>query len=472
MKNRLKAFSLAAVLVLGIFAAPFTAFADNDDAAAAADAAQDVQTDSTVSQDSLARYSLPFDLNVASYILVSLDTGEIVLEKDSKVQRTPASLTKLMTSYVALKYVDDLDNTTVTCRTKHTDEVFIMGGSHADIRPGETVSMRNLIYAMLLPSANEAANMVADHIGNGSKSNFYMIMNTEAKRLGCTDTNFSNPHGLFSDNHYTTAYDMYLITKACYEMEGFMEYATTVDYYMPPAEKHASKYLIQSTVSMQRKTSSYYREYIKGMKTGSLPEAAHNFATVCEYNGEKYILVVMGAEYTDFDGNPISKTPAFDATAAIMDYFFDEYTLKPANNLEAPVTEVKMKYVKEADNLLLYPSSEIYSVLPNDVDESSFQKVFNIPQQVYAPISAGDVIGTVSYYIAGDLVGTTELVAAESYERDFVIFLVEKVQEIIGSLYFKVVILVTIAVFAAIVAYSMYVSKKQEKMQKIHRNKK
>ena len=181
----------------------------------------------TASAASTARYELPFETEATSYLLVSLDTGEVIFEKDAHQQRTPASLTKMMTSYIALKYVDDLDGTTVTCSTRHTDELFGMNSSTADIRPGETVSMRNLIYAMMLPSGNEAANMVADSIGNGSKSNFYMIMNTEAKRLGCTDTNFSNPHGLFSDNHYTTAWDMYRIAKACYETPGFMEIATT-----------------------------------------------------------------------------------------------------------------------------------------------------------------------------------------------------------------------------------------------------
>ena len=445
MKNRFKALALAAVMMCVTVFGTFSASAQTK-----------------------ARYELPFDLNVASYILVSLDTGEVIFEKDAHVQRTPASLTKLMTSYIALKYTDDLDGTTVTCRTKHTDEVFLMGGSHADIRPGETVSMRNLVYAMLLPSANEAANMVAEHIGNGSKSNFYMIMNTEAKRLGCTNTNFSNPHGLFSENHYTTAYDMYLITKACYETAGFMDYATTSSYLMPAAEKHANPYYITSTVKMQSKTSSYYRSYVNGMKTGSLPEAKHNFATVCEANGEKYILVVMGAEYVDMAGNELT-SPAFDATAAIMDYFFDEYSLKPANNLEAPVTEVKLKYVKDADNLLLYPSGEIYSVLPNSVDESSFQKIYNLPKEVYAPINAGDVIGTVSYYIAGDLVGTTDLVAAQSYERDFIIYLVESIQKIINSLYFKVVIVVTLVIFAALAVVIQHNAKKAEKMRKIHR---
>jgi len=448
MKKRFKAICMAVVMLCAIAAAPVSASA----------------------QAPKARYELPFDLNVASYLLVSLDTGEVIFEKDADVARTPASLTKLMTSYVALKYVDDLDGTMVKCTTTHTDEVFVMGGSHADIRPGETVSMRNLIYAMLLPSANEAANMVASHIGNGSRSNFYMIMNTEAKRLGCTNTNFSNPHGLFSDNHYTTAYDMYLIAKACYEMPGFMDYATTTSYLMPAAEKHAKDYYIHSTVLMQRKSyPAYYRSYIKGMKTGSLPEAKHNFVSVCEANGEKYILVVMGAEYTDFEGNSLGTVPAFNATAAIMDYFFDEYSLKPANNLEAPVTEVPMKYVKDTDNLLLYPETEVYSVLPNNVDESSFQKIFNLPEEVYAPINAGDVIGTVSYYIAGDLVGTTDLVAGQSYERDFVIYLVEKAQEIISSLYFKVVLAVTLVIFGLIALYVYHHAKKAEKMQKIHR---
>ena len=445
MKNRLKALSLAAVLLVVSVFAPIKASA-------------------------AARYELPFDLNVASYLLVSLDTGEVIFEKDADVQRTPASLTKMLTTYVAMKYVDDLDGATITARTKHTDELYGMNSSHADIRAGETLTIRQLLYAMMLPSGNEAANMVEDYIANGSRYNFSMLMNNEAKKLGCTNTNFSNPHGLFSENHYTTARDMYRIAKACYETPGFMDIATTVHYYMPANYRHADKYLITSTISMQNPSSVYYRDYIRGMKTGSLPEAAHNFVSVCEANGEKYILVVMGAEYVDTEGNEL-RLPAFDATAAIMDYFFDEYTLKPANSLDAPVTEVTMKYVKGKDNLLLYPKGEVYSVLPNGVDESSFQKVFNLPDQVYAPINAGDVIGTVSYYIAGDLVGTTELVAAESYERDTIIYLVEKLGEIVSSLYFRVVIIVTIVLIAAFLAFRYYIGKKYEKMQKIHRNK-
>ena len=419
-----------------------------------------------------ARYELPFDPIAESYLLVSLDTGEVVFEKNAHVQRTPASLTKMLTTYVAMKYTDDLDATTVTQTTRHTDELYGMNSSTADIRNGETLTMRQLLYAMMLPSGNEAANMVADHIGNGSRSNFCMLMNTEAKRIGCTDTNFSNPHGLFSDNHYTTAWDMYLIAKACYETPGFMDIATTVHYYLPANTRHAEKYLISSTILMQNKGyPSLYRGYVQGMKTGSTEEAGRNFVTVCEADGERYILVVMGAPYYHEDGSKYT-TAAFEAAAQIMDHFFSEYSLKPANGLEAPVTEVALRYVKDRDNLLLYPAGEIYSVLPNNVDESAFQKVFNVPEQVYAPINAGDVVGTVSYYIAGDLVGTTDLIAAESFERDTLIFLIEKLQEIATSLYFKVVLVVTAVLVIALVGFRYWLGKRYEKMQKIHRGRK
>lgn len=416
------------------------------------------------------RYTLPFEVNADSYILASLDTDEIIFAKNADKQRTPASLTKLLTSYVAMKYTEDLDNTMITAPQKVFDELYGYNASTADIRKGETLCMRDLLYAMLLPSANEAAGMVADYIGKGSNYNFCMLMNTEAKKLGCTNTYFSNPHGLFSENHYTTAYDMYLIAKACYETPGFMDIATTWEYTLPANTSHEQPYKIWSTIKMQSKSSPYYRSYVKGMKTGSLPEAGHNFVTMCEANGEKYILVVMGCEYTyDENGVSLDASPAFTTTAQIMDYFFEEYSLKPANTLESPVTEVQLKYAKGVDNLLLYPKAQVYSVLPNQADESSFKKVFNIPESVSAPIQAGDTVGTVSYYIADSLVGTTDLVCAESFERDNFIFLMEKFREALGSLYLKVVIIVTLVLIALLIGFRIYLGKKYEKMQKIHR---
>ncbi len=411
---------------------------------------------------SAARYQLPFEVNARAYVLASLDTGEIIFEKNSHERYDPASLTKLLTAYTTYQYVDDFENTMVTAPRYVYDELYGLNSSTADIRQGEILSVKDLIYAMMLPSANEAASIVADYIGNGDITNFCMMMNNEARKLGCQNTNFSNAHGLFKDNHYTSAYDMYLIAKACYEIPGFMDIVTTNTYYMPANLKHANEYPIQNTNKMQVRTSPYYRSYVKGMKTGTLDY--NNFVCTAQKNGENYILVVIGAEFSGGETRP-----AFITTQEIMDYFFDSYSLRSANTLTFPVTEVPLKYSADADTLLLYADTQVMSILPNDADESSFQKVYNLPEYVGAPIQSGDVVGTVDYYLAGQKVGTSQLVSHDDVQRSTVMFLVGKFQEAYQSLYFRVVLAVTFVMFAIYLAYTYSQYRKHEKMQKVHR---
>ena len=409
-----------------------------------------------------ARYELPFEVNARAYVLASLDTGEIIFEKNSNERYDPASLTKLLTAYTTYKYVEDFEGTKVTAPRYVYDELFGMNSSTADIRQGEILSVKDLMYAMLLPSANEAASILADYIGNGDITNFCMMMNNEARKLGCKNTNFTNAHGLFTDNHYTSAYDMYLIAKACYNTPGFMDIVTTNTYYMPANIKHASEYPILNTNKMQVRTSPYYRSYVKGMKTGTLDY--NNFVCVCQQNGENYIMVVLGADFSNNEDRPAMVT-----TAEIMDYFFDSYSLRSANTLTFPVTEVGLKYAKDTDTLLLYADNEVMSILPNDADESSFQKVYNLPEYVGAPINAGDVIGTVDYYLAGQKVGTSQLVSHDTIQRSTVMFLVGKFQEAYQSLYFRVVLAVTFVLFTIYLIYTYSQYRKHEKMQKVHR---
>lgn len=414
-----------------------------------------------------ARYELPFDVNAKSYIVVSLDTDEIIFEKNSKERYIPASLTKLLTAYTVFQYVDDLDGTMVTAPRYIYDELYGQNGSTADIRQNETLSVRDLLYALLLPSANEAANILADYVGNGNISNFCMMMNNEARKLGCVNTYFSNAHGLFTDNHYSCAYDMYLIAKACYETPGFMDIATTLTYQLPENSRYPNGWYIQSTVRMQSKTSPYYRSYVHGMKTGSLDEIGHNFVSVCQQNGENYICVVIGATKSSND-----TSPAFTTTATIMDYFFDNYSLRSANTSTYPVTEINLKYCADADKLLVYAENQVMSVLPNDADETSFQRVYNLPDSVGAPIKNGDVIGSVDYYLAGQKVGSSQLVSHDDMQRSTLMFIVGKFQDICQSLYFKVVLSVSAVLVVTYLIYVYVKYKKYEKMQKVHRRNK
>ena len=411
---------------------------------------------------SAARYELPFEVNARAYVLASLDTGEILFEKNSHEKYDPASLTKLLTAYTTYQYVDDFENTKIAAPRYVYDELFGLNSSTADIRQGEILSVNDLMYAMMLPSANEAASILADYIGNGDITNFCMMMNNEARKLGCKNTNFSNPHGLFKENHYTSAYDMYLIAKACYNVPGFMDIVTTNTYQLPANIKHANPYHIQNTNKMQVRTSPYYRSYVKGMKTGTLDY--NNFVCTCQKDGENYILVVLGADFSAGETRP-----AMITTQQIMDYFFESYSLRSANTLTFPVTEVPLKYSADADTLLVYADTQVMSILPNDADESSFQKVYNLPEYVGAPIAAGDVIGTVDYYLAGQKVGTSQLVSHDDMERSTVMFLVGKFQEAYKSLYFRVVLAVTFVLVAIYFIFAYLQYKKHERMQKVHR---
>ena len=200
------------------------------------------------------------------------------------------------------------------------------------------------------------------------------------------------------------------------------------------------------------------------MKTGSLDEIGHNFVSLCQQNGENYICVVIGADKSEDPG------AAFTTTAGIMDYFFANYSMRNANNSAYPVTEVPVKYSADADTVLLYADTPVMAILPNDADETSFQKVYNLPESVSAPINEGDVIGTVDYYLAGEKIGTSQLVSHDTIERNFVMFVVGKFRERYQSLYFKVVLCVTAVLLIGygIMCYVHF--KKNEKIQKVRRS--
>ena len=350
-----------------------------------------------------AAFTPPFEVNADAVYMVNLDTGRVVYEKNATKPRAPASLTKLMTSLLLMENCADLDGTEVTAPGYIYDELFNTNSSNADILPYETVTAKTLLYAMLLPSGNEAASITADFLGNGNLDNFFYTMNARAKQLGCVATNFTNAHGRFGmeNNHYSCAYDMYLIGKACYETPGFMEVASSESYDMPFTNKHpnpayASRpdcaYIIRTTNYLQRTSSKIYRSDVRGLKTGSTPEAGYNLVSTATKNGETYMLVVMG---TPFEEDEYGYGLAFSVSSQLYDWAFDNFSVTPALDVDAPLQELPVKFADSTDTVLLYPEESFTTLLPNEADETVLQKTYLLPDSVAAPIKKGDVIGAV-----------------------------------------------------------------------------
>ncbi len=235
-----------------------------------------------------AEYTPPFEVSADAVYMVNLDTGTVVYQKNANKKEYPASLTKLVTTILAMEKTSDLDSAMVKCTSSILSEFDGMNASNAGMRAGEERSMRDLIYCMLLPSANEAASMVAEYVG-GSRAEFVDMMNKKAQEIGAVSTHFVNPHGLHDNDQYTTAQDMYLIAKYAMKLPGFMDMASKTSYELKPSNKRDTEYIFTTNKMMvQSAGPDVYYKYVRGIKTGTTDEAGRCCVSTATKDGYTY----------------------------------------------------------------------------------------------------------------------------------------------------------------------------------------
>ena len=392
----------------------------------------------------MSGYDPDFTVTAEAAYVVNTDTNLVVYEKNSETPLQAASLTKLMTMILLLKnYQDQLDTISVEAPAYIYDYLYGKGASSADIRSGETHTLRTLLYAMEVQSGNEAAYIVADYMGGGSIDNFVAMMNDEAAAIGCTGTIFTDPCGLDTGN-VTTARDAYLILRALIQYDAFVEAAGTASYWMPANTQHTEPYIILSTNKMLTQGTTYYRSYNQGGKTGSLNAGWQNFAGWHTQNGETYISVVLHSAADE----SVDPRPALTETGSLMDWVFDTFTIQSALDTTRPITERPIRYSTETDTVMLYPADDMMTLLPSDGGAALTEQTFSLPEYLTAPIEQGDVVGTVILSINGEKLGTVDLIAGSTVSRNQVLYTLTKVGEFFSGTYFKVVVILTLIVVA------------------------
>lgn len=389
----------------------------------------------------------------AAYV-VNLDTNIVVYEKNSETPLPAASLTKMMTTLLLLEnYQDQLDTISLTAPSYIYDLIWEQStnASTADIRRGETHSLRNLLYAMLLPSGNEAAYIVADYMGGGSIDSFVAMMNDEAKAVGCTGTTFVDPCGL-NPNNITTARDAYLILRALTAYDIFATVVGTPTYDMGTNDRYVTlgTYILQNTDKLVT-NSSYHRDYTKGGKTGSLGEW-QNFAGWHSQDGESYISVLLNVP---MESDPEGGRPALLETGTIMDWVFNTYTIAPALDTTQPITEVRVAYSTQADTVMLYPADNMMTLLPREGGSALTEQIFNVPDELGAPIKQGDIVGTVTLTIQGETIGTADLIAGSDISRNQLLYTISRIGTFFSSTYFKVVVMLTMLAVGAYLIFAV-----------------
>lgn len=359
-----------------------------------------------------------------SAILVERDKGFVIFEKDADARRYPASTTKILTVWLGITMVDDLDMmvTVSESAVNIPDDATTM-----NLHAGEEVCFRDVLYGTMLLSANDGANVIAEVV-SGSQANFVNLMNETAVLLGCTDTHFMNAHGYPDDNHYTTARDLALIARTAMSSDVFRQIVGTYTYTLPKTNMSRSR-TISNTNELMRmpegdSTNKYYYPYANGMKTGSAKSSAYCFVGSAEKDGVALISVVL---YT-------GKRARWADTIKLMDYGFSQYTSVTPIDLykRNPITLETSGYALDDPDM----GRLKLSCQPVDAAVASKTKIIATYSQVEAmalnlhdtvliqydrdfaaPIEAGEVMGTMSYFTEKGEVVRYNLIAERSIAR-------------------------------------------------------
>lgn len=452
LRNRLAALALCFILLISAVPLPqaFAAPEDEDTVSDTTDTGSDTEstdtenTDSTSQADNtniIAAAPGAPTLNAEAALLISPDSGMVLYEKNADERRYPASTTKIMTALLTLENVTDL-NETVTAEASDFENVT------AGIKQGEQVTVKDLLYALMLPSANEAAYMLARHVG-GTYENFVNMMNERAAELGCTGTHFSNPCGLHADDHYSTARDLYKIAYEAMKDETFANIVNTVQHMMSKTNMHEERKIYTTNMLIFSSYAPYAYPYCQGIKTGHTSQAGNCFVGYAEYGDAKLYSVVMGCDDQSAEYPEIAAS--FTDTSALCKWGFENFISKTLVKQGDTIKQIKVELSTDTDKLVLTAKNDLVSLVPKDLDIEALTQdpVITAPESVDAPIKAGDVIGSVTYSYNGMDYGTVELVALSDVEMSPVLYYADKLSNFFQSTVFKV-ILIVLAVFVVL----------------------
>ena len=356
-----------------------------------------------------AVYAMPIQTTYPqeSIYLFDADTGEALVEQNPDMVRHVASLTKMMTALLVIENGSDL-NASITIPDSLTPEfqsIKANRGHTIGLQAGESVRRIDLLYAMLLPSANDAASVLASDAAGGDLAAFAARMNARASQLGCTTTHFSCPHGLYDANNYSTARDLAKIALACYANPTYRQVADTVLYQLPATNVHETR-TITTTNKLLQPGSAAYRSYAHGMKTGFTTKAGRCFVTFAQQDGHTYGLVILGSDLDNI----------YKEASELLDWAFASFADRRLVDTTTPLTTVPLTKCRSAEAVELYAAEPVSGYGHTD-DKVTYS--FALPERVSATVKADAVLGQATVYLDGYEVGTVDLVTHQEYVSDF-----------------------------------------------------
>lgn len=355
------------------------------------------------------------DIQAKAALLMDANTGAIVYAKNEHQELYPASLTKIMTALLVVEAIDkgqlSLDQ---EITASSSIESLDADGSTANIVPGEVMTVEQLLYCMLVVSANEACVILAEAVA-GSVDAFVEQMNEKAQALGCENTHFVNPTGLHDSQHYTSAWDLYLITKEALTHEDFVRISDTGDITLPATNLHEARSLHSTNylISVWR-SRGYVNKNAHGIKTGSTTEAGHCLVSSAAKGSLSFISVMLGCDRLTLEDGEI-RTMSFYETNRLFQWGFDNFSYKTILSADEYPKEVAVSLSK-IDHVTVHPAREVEVLMPNGLAAEDLERTLVLQDPVEAPVTEGQVLGTIELSYDSKLYASVDLLALNDVE--------------------------------------------------------
>jgi len=337
----------------------------------------------------------PDDVNVQAdgAIVMEAETGTVLYEKNANERYFPASITKLLTALIIVERCNLDDTLTFSYNAVHNVE---SGSSSAGFLAGDTITVKDALYAMLLQSANEAANALAEHC-SGSIEEFAKLMNEKAAELNCNNSHFENPSGLNNPNHYTTAYDFAVISREALANPTVFEIASSVTYHLPPYKAAPEGFDIYNHHGMIRRSNPNFYEYAMGGKTGYTMLAGNTLVTYASKDNMSLITVVLNGHKTHYTD-----------TKALMEFGFNKFKKLEINDNASDKQSIEIRFIQDSENSLpsLSSSPAHKIVLPNGAEVSEVTHRLNYDPTI---LNNKNIIANIEYMYGDRQVGSSPL---------------------------------------------------------------
>lgn len=383
-------------------------------------------------------------------ILIDVDTSEVLYGKNANSKFFPASTTKIMTAILAIELGNLKDIVTID-----QEIVNLTDGSHIALEPGEQLTLEQLLHALLIQSANDSALAIAKHT-SGSLDKFIQLMNDKAKELGAINTNFVNPNGLHDDLHVTSPYDLALIAKYAMENETFRSIVIKQNYIIPATNKKTEPRYLNTTnrilysnekINLDGDLVPVKYNGVNGVKTGYTKIAHNCLVTSLEKDGHKFISVILKSNGKD----------VYSDTHKLLNYGlknFDKVNIGFANRF--------VNNFKVNNGLMPFVSgitkTDSYFVM-NKADKGIIEEKLVFEEFLEAPISKGQIIGKVQYFLKDRMIAETNIVSTMDVEIDPM-----------NSLHMKLLSKWYVFVFLLFIIFRIIIANRKKKLRKLRRS--